>query len=210
MCLSLTSDCESKIIVIFFLKVDNGVKPCTARIPLRWMIRECFKTNSGIIFNTDGMKDIGLDPASLYPVVLQRPPAISIDSLNPKPYIAEIPKKAPSAEELAKISAEELHQTEEEIELADALAPIYDELALSWAWWILEVYPLRHKFQTSDNKWHTSFYWNLGAGRHIPGQSTSGVRVHRSVKTRLDAEYKNGKKYFPKANLDLKYVTWVD
>ena len=174
------------------------------------MIRECFKTKSGILFNTEGMKDIGLDPATLYPVVLPRPPAIPIDSSNPKHFIADIPKKDPTPEELAQISAEQLNQTEEEIELSDALAPIYDELAIGWAWWILEIYPLRNRYQTSDNKWHMSYYWNLGGGRHIPSQSSRGVRVHRSVKTRLDAEYKNGKKYFPKANLELKYVTWVD
>jgi uncharacterized protein (DUF2235 family) len=190
--------------------VDNGVKPCTARIALRWMIRECFKTNSGILFNTDDMKGIGLDPASLYPVVLPRPPAIPINPSDPTMFIADAPKKEPTAEEIAKISEQQLTLTEEEIELQDALAPIYDVLATGWAWWILEVYPLKYKYQTADNQWHTSFKWNLGAGRHIPSQSTKGVRVHRSVKTRLDAHYKDGRKYFPKANLDLKYVTWVD
>ena len=174
------------------------------------MIRECFKTHSGIIFNTDGMKAIGLDPATIYPVVLPRPPAISIDSIHPKPFIADPPKKAQTPEEIAQINLEELTQTEEQIELADALAPIYDVLASGWAWWILEVFPLKYRYQTSDNKWQTSYKWNLGSGRHIPGQSTKGVRVHRSVKTRLDAEYKDGRKYSPKANLDLKYVTWVD
>ena len=176
------------------------------------MIRECFKTLSGIIFNTEDMKTIGLDPASLYPVVLPRPPAIPIDSVHPKLFISDPPKKSPTPEEIAQITAEQLHQTEEEIELADSLAPIYDVLASPITpWWLLEIFPLRYKYQTSDdNSWEASYYWNLGRGRHIPGQSTKGVRVHRSVKTRLDAEYKDGRKYRPKANLDLKCVTWVD
>jgi hypothetical protein len=176
------------------------------------MIRECFKTNSGIIFNTEGMKEIGIDPATLYPVVLQRPPAIPIESSNPKLYIADIPKNPPTEDEIAKITLEQLTQTEEEIDLADALAPIYDVLAQwsYWPWWILEILPWKYKYQTSDNQWHTSFKWNLGWGRHVPEQSTKGVRVHRSVKTRLDAEYQDGRKYSPAASLDLKYVTWVD
>jgi hypothetical protein len=176
------------------------------------MIRECFKTNSGIIFNTEGMKDIGLDPATLHPVVLSRPPAIPIESSNPKLCIAKIPKNPPTAEEMARISLEQLTQTEEEIELSDALAPIYDVLA-QWShcgWWIVEILPWRYRYQTSDDKWHTSCKWNLGWGRHVPSQSTKGVRVHRSVKTRLDAEYEDGSKYSPQASLDLKYVTWVD
>ena len=174
------------------------------------MIRECFKTHSGIIFNTEDMKTIGLDPASLHPIVLPRPPALTIDPTNPKMYISDPPKKGPTQEEMAQITAEQLNQTEEEIELADSLAPIYDMLALGWAWWILEFFPLKDRFQTSDNKWHVWYKWNLGSGRHIPAQSTKGVRVHRSVKTRLEAQYRDGRKYYPAANLDLKYVTWVD
>jgi hypothetical protein len=174
------------------------------------MIRECFKTHSGIIFNTEDMKSIGLDPATLHPNILPRPPAIPIDQFNPQFFISDPPKKTPTPEEIAQISAEQLTQTEEEIEVADALAPIYDMLASFSAWWILEFFPLRYRFQTFDNHWQTAYYWNLGSGRHIPGQSTRGVRVHRSVKTRLDAQYKDGRKYWPKANLDLKDVTWVD
>lgn len=175
------------------------------------MIRECFKTNSGIIFNTEGMKTIGLDPATLYPTVQSRPPAIPIDSIHPKMFISDPPKKNQTPEEIEQVNTEELTQTEEQIELADALAPIYDVLSSSTSlWWILEVFPLRFRFQALDNTWHTSYYFNLGRGRTIPGQSVNGVRVHRSVKTRLDAEYKDGRKYRPNANLDLKYVTWVD
>jgi len=188
--------------------VSNGTKPCTARIPFRWMIRECFKTNSGILFNTEGMKDLGLDPATLHPVILPRPPALPVESSGL--FISPVPKKEQTEEEKARITAEELHQTEEQIELTDALAPIFDELTVSWAWWILELFPLKHRYQTSDNKWRTWYGWNLGSGRTIPQQSTRGVKVHRSVKTRLDAQYMNGSKYKPKAGLDLKYVTWVD
>ena len=174
------------------------------------MIRECFKTHSGIIINSAGMKEIGLDPATLYPHVLQRPPAIQIDSIHPKPFIQDPPKKEQTPEESAEISTQELDKTEEQIELLDALAPIYDVLATGWAWWLLEVFPIKYRYQTSDNKWHSSYRWNLGSGRYIPSQASKGVRVHRSVKTRLDAEYADGRKYFPKANLDLKCVTWVD
>ncbi|KAF8812681.1 hypothetical protein BYT27DRAFT_7182384 [Phlegmacium glaucopus] len=200
--------------------IENGVKPCLARIPLRWMIRECFKTNSGIIFHTDGMKEIGLDPASLIPSAHPRPPAIAIDTSpgSPKVFISEIPKKHVKSaatcslmdEKNPTASEEESQQTEEDAEFADSLAPIYDQLSLKWYWWILELAPMKHRFQAKDNQWKWTFSWNLGSGRYIPRQSSSGVRVHRSVKTRLDAEYEDGKKYWPKSNLELENVTWVD
>lgn len=193
--------------------VNNGIKPCLARIPLRWMIRECFKTNSGIMFNTDDMKEIGLDPASLYPIVLPRPPAIAIEpSLNPKLYIAKIPKRGPPTitDEKSEATTEEHVQTEEEADLQDSLAPVYDQLILNRLWWILEIIPLKHRYQGSQKRWKTWLGCNLGRGRHIARQS-SGVKVHRSVKTRMEAEYKDGKKYRPNVkNWELKNVTWVD
>lgn len=59
--------------------VPNDTRHSLARIPLRWMIRECFRTNSGIQFEADKLRAIaGIDPASLYPIVLPRPPPLEI------------------------------------------------------------------------------------------------------------------------------------
>ncbi|KAF8157844.1 hypothetical protein B0H34DRAFT_844310 [Crassisporium funariophilum] len=196
--------------------VSNGVKYCLARIPLRWMIRECFKTNSGIIFHTDGIQSIGIDPASLYPVVLPRPPALSINKSSPETsFIRPIPKSEPLVydadfDDHALIISDEPRETEEEAELKDALSPIYDQLSLRWFWWILELLPMKHRYQAKDNAWTAWFGWNMGAGRHIPRQTSQGVRVHRSVKLRMDAGYGNGQKYVPKANLELENATWID
>ena len=165
------------------------------------MIRECFKRETGIMFHADGLKLIGLNPASLYPIVTPRPPALPVPpTLSCQP----IPK---TPQEPIYDAAEAFPtESEEELDLHDALAPIYDQLALSWWWWILEVIPLRQRRQKSDDSWVTWFAWNWGRGRVIPRQAAKGVRVHRSVKMRLDA----GGGYVPKANLDLGRVTWVD
>jgi len=101
-------------------------------------------------------------------------------------------------------------KSEEEMDLEDALAPVYDQLSLNWIWWILEFLPLKHKYQKGDSSWGSWFGWNLGRGRIIPKQKKQGVKVHRSVKARLETETENGGKYVPKANLDLSCVTWVD
>ncbi|KDR83174.1 hypothetical protein GALMADRAFT_56796 [Galerina marginata CBS 339.88] len=190
--------------------VSNGVKPCLSRIPFRWMIRECFKTNSGILFHTKGLAKTGLDPKALYPVVLPRPPALN----SGVAYIESVPKVQPPLDDDDydddAVVAEAVQETEEELDLKDALAPVYDQLNLSWWWWLLEFLPMKQRFQEGDNSWATYFGWNLARGRYIPKQNSRGVRVHRSVKTRLEAEYANGQKYTPKANLNLERVTWVD
>ena len=40
------------------------------------MIRQCFAANTGIRFHTELLRHVGLDPASLYPLVQERPPPI--------------------------------------------------------------------------------------------------------------------------------------
>lgn len=62
--------------------VSNSEEHSLARIPLRWMIRECFLTNTGIMFDVARLREIGLDPGALWPLVLPRPPPLDPASLN--------------------------------------------------------------------------------------------------------------------------------
>ncbi|KAL0577270.1 hypothetical protein V5O48_004727 [Marasmius crinis-equi] len=193
-------------------------EPNLARIPLRWMIRECFKTNTGIMFDADLLKDFGMDPDTLYPNVLSRPPAFPVGSGH---FIRNIPassstsqtQNAPDDSRDGGVNAtatSNSRPTEEELELADALSPVYDQLSLAWFWWVLELLPIRMRHQRDDDSWADYFGWNLGRGRSIPKQTKQGVKVHRSVKMRMEATYENGGRYVPKASFDERYTTWVD
>jgi hypothetical protein len=177
------------------------------------MIRQIFSTKTGIMFSAQGLRRIGLDldPNTFCPI-LNRPPPLKCPE---NVFIQTIPPSKPLTDEeqeaqIKKAAVAEANLSEQEVELRDALSPIYDQLTLSPGWWILELLPLRHKYQNEDNSWTSWLSWNMGQGRHIPRQSKSGVKVHRSVKTRLEAGYANGEKYYPKANLRLDNVTWVD
>jgi hypothetical protein len=115
------------------------------------MIRECFINNIGIQFYRDSFKAIGLDPAKLFPSVTRRP-----ESLEPSPAtVAGLRASALEARlheheytdkklDLMKAST---FVSEEIEELADSISPIYDQLKLSWAWWIIEYLPMRHHVQ---------------------------------------------------------------
>ena len=76
------------------------------------MIRQCFLANTGIRFHAELLRSVGLDPASLYPVVRARPEAAHYAPGAP------LPDGAGGA-----------RLTEEEEDLADALCPLYDQLA---------------------------------------------------------------------------------
>ncbi|KAI0705165.1 hypothetical protein BC835DRAFT_1314637 [Cytidiella melzeri] len=77
--------------------VKNGTRHNLARIPLRWMIRQCFLANTGIRFHKSLLRNVGLDPASLYPIVKPRPSALYVSTLQtnsppslPKPFVTEL------------------------------------------------------------------------------------------------------------------------
>jgi hypothetical protein len=231
--------------------VEDDTEHALARIPLRWMIRECFKTNTGIMFDVDGLREIGLDPARLYPEVLPRPPPLPVSGAR----IARIPKKGaptappPPAASAAASTASPVHYAdgegsaspaaappplravpaadgssssptaaagllpvglEEEEELHDALSPVYDQLSLAPWWWLLELLPLKRRFQRSDDSWVNEYRPNWGTPRFIPKQK-SGLRVHRSVKMRMEAEFEEhpGRTYRPRPQFKVE-PTWVD
>ncbi|KAG8734887.1 hypothetical protein FRC10_011330 [Ceratobasidium sp. 414] len=49
--------------------VPNETPNNLARIPLRWMIRECFINNTGILFHSAELDELGVCPTTLWPVV---------------------------------------------------------------------------------------------------------------------------------------------
>ncbi|KAF8597102.1 hypothetical protein BDV93DRAFT_410437, partial [Ceratobasidium sp. AG-I] len=148
--------------------VKNGERYSLARISLRWMIRQCFKCNTGIMFHANLLEDIGLSPETLYPRVLPRPPAISHSKKPREPFISE-----------------------EVEDLKDALSPIYDQLTLNWWWWILEFVPIKqvsHVWRKRDRSWRRFFAINFGGPRVIENQKRNGVKVHRTVLIRMSAK----------------------
>ena len=83
--------------------VRNRTPHSLARIPLRWMIRECFETNTGIIFDGNALKKLGLDPETLYPVVKHRPPRIPPQRGD---FIREAPRQELTIVTVAKVAIE--------------------------------------------------------------------------------------------------------
>ncbi|KAK0221275.1 hypothetical protein IW262DRAFT_1296008 [Armillaria fumosa] len=204
--------------------VQNSTRYSLSRIPLRWMVRECFKAKTGIMFDADHLRLIGLDPATLYPSVIPRPPALSVGSSvistgRTKASFSEriismfrrrpFPVSDEGQAIVQEISIEDPPiGTEEEEELRDALSLIYDQLNISKSWWILELIPLEFRQQLGNGEWLSWFGLNLGRPREIPN-SSKNVKVHRSVRMRMEACHEhNRRKYEPRASF--KNPIWID
>ena len=126
----------------------NNTLHSLARIPLRWMVRECFKAGTEILFYSDKLREIGLDPSSLYPVILPRPPPLSIDGHGIRSRSSDLFSNA-----LFQSAA----PSEEKEELSDALSPLYDQLEIDKWWWVLEYLPLPLNHQEGNRKWVAEF-----------------------------------------------------
>ena len=67
------------------------------------MIRQCFLTNTGIRFHAELLKNIGLDPSALHPIVKERPAPLQPDTPHfntvapPIPVVNEESGTAPPA-----------------------------------------------------------------------------------------------------------------
>jgi uncharacterized protein (DUF2235 family) len=206
--------------------VTNETPHSLARISLRWMIRECFRTHTGIMFDTERLRGIGLDPTTLYPLPLPVPPPLSTRGSRigrlALPWLHFRSASAPPKTGEPTIEQNDLgvdsHDSEGVLtqgsevqeELHDAMAPLYDQLHLNWAWWLLELLPMKDRYQKSDNTWVSTFGCNLGQPRFIPHQKV-GLLVHRSVKMRMETEFEGepGKRYKPRASFSVE-PTWVD
>ena len=123
------------------------------------MIRECFKARTGIMFECERLRAIGLDPSTLYPDVTPRPPPLPVGSAS----YQEVPKKPSIIRRLISLGKSAAASSadpgpvrvgsEEEEDLKDALSPVYDQLKLQRSWWVLEVLPLRLRYQRANNEW---------------------------------------------------------
>jgi len=199
--------------------VPNGTRNSLARIPLRWMIRQCFLTKSGIQFHREAFKDIGIDPSTLFPFVITRPTALkatacAVAEAETPSHTAEATDATLTGSVQGSLTAASTFKAEEDEELADALTPIYDELKLSKIWWLLEIFPMRHRVQSRDNAlWKFEWRVNMGHARRIPKavrENKEKILVHRSVRTRMEAEGLEGGRYVPKAKFDQEDCKWVD
>jgi len=175
---------------------------------------------------------IGIDPNTLYPRVLPRPAPLSYTPscpahrfMPPLNFARDEKRTVPGGTgteeggeeeggEGEGVRVKEEFVSEEMEDLLDSLTPIYDQLRLVKGWWILEVLPYKHRYQKMDNTWTKSKGINLGFPRIIPKQERMGVKVHRTVKIRMEAtglfedKSKALKKYVPAAKLDVE-PSWV-
>ncbi|KAI1177916.1 hypothetical protein F4777DRAFT_539740 [Nemania sp. FL0916] len=179
--------------------VRNENRHMLSRIPLRWMIRQCFECDTGIMFDTAQLAEQGLDVLSLYP---DYRPAVKPTSGPPprlmtkfkKEKLAPIQRRstflpigpidysienAPSAEDLNYILPSEGDESH-----FDAAQEPNDQLKTAKVWWILEFWPVKIRVLSKDKEyWEKKVRFNLGRYRAI---REAEPNLHWTVQKMID------------------------
>lgn len=177
--------------------VPNDERHKLAQIPLRWMIRQAFECNTGIIFKTAVLAEHGLDVHMLWP----RYKSLSAPTQKPPPSFLEKYKQAlpPRSVRRSKLIPTDRYEkgeqflhlkshtdedwTPEQVEdFYDALSPLNDQLVQAPSWWILELLPVEYVVPIALGKVTTRVGMNLGRYRAL-GQNEPNVHwtaLHRA------------------------------
>lgn len=177
--------------------VSNDQRHKLAQIPLRWMIRQAFECNTGIIFKTTVLAEYGLDVHTLWPEYKSLP----IPSHSPPPSVLEkydvnLPPRSVRRNKLIPIdrkeNGENFYQlashtdddwTPEQIEDSyDAMQPLNDQLVQAPSWWILELLPVQYKVPVAPGEVLIRTGMNLGRWR---GVDDAEPNLHWTVKHRM-------------------------
>jgi len=203
--------------------VKNEERHKLSQIPLRWMLRQCFECDTGIIFKTHRLAEEGIDVHTLYPTYtsLEQPkigPAPSHIEKYEEGGIPPISKRSTLLEPVdhndpmgmhdVKIFGNTLtpemraHWMPEQVEdYFDALSPINDQLVQAKGWWVLEAWPIKVRLQPKDSDtWIKKIRMNMG--RYRPVQDLS-PNLHWTVRQRMEIQG-----YKPQVRLDRK-SGWV-
>jgi hypothetical protein len=173
--------------------MSNESRHMLSRIPLRWMLRQCFECDTGILFDTAMLAQQGLDVVTMWPLYKQptKPP------VGPQPELLQKFKEnklaplalrsvflpigpentiedAPSREDLSYILPSE--STEDYF---DATARINDQLIDAKGWWILEFWPIVVRvLAKSGDHWERKISVNRGRYR---AARESNPKMHWTV-----------------------------
>ncbi|KAI1852717.1 hypothetical protein JX265_003205 [Neoarthrinium moseri] len=179
--------------------VANECRHMLSRIPLRWMIRQCFECDTGILFDTARLAEYGLDVHTLWPTYgkpskpVAGPPPALVEKYQKKilaplhrrsvflPIGSEDDriKDAPSAEALNYILPSEGNE-----DYFDTLEGCNDMLKIAKFWWVLEIWPVKIRVLAKDGEgWEKRVRMNLGRYR---GVRENEPKMHWTVRHAID------------------------
>ncbi|KAF2274485.1 uncharacterized protein EI97DRAFT_435031 [Westerdykella ornata] len=161
--------------------VANETRHMLSRIPLRWMVRQCFECDTGIAFDVAALAEIGLDVHNLWPkyTPMRKPPIGPSPSLVEKYFNKSFPpihrrslflRFEDDDKEADKLPGDHhiAHLSECTEDYFDSQQDVNDMLDQAKWWWILELWPVKVRLLAPDGDcWEKRVRMNRGRYRAI-------------------------------------------
>jgi len=166
------------------------------------MIRQCFVCDTGILFDTTALAEVGIDIPTIWPVykaykkpvvgpsptMLEQYEAGALPSLQRRSSVLRVDgAKEPNGKSEDLHTQDQLREEEllpEQVEdHFDAIAPINDQLVQAKGWWILEFWPVKVRVQKKADEWVKVVRMNLGRFRPIEDTEPN---LHWTVQLRMN------------------------
>lgn len=196
--------------------VRNDERHKLAQIPLRWMVRQAFDCNTGIIFKTKALAEFGLDVHTLWPRYSQ----LKAPQHGPPPsvlekYQGQLPPRQVRRSKLKSVSVDGVdddmyhleHPTDEDWtpeqieDYYDAMSPLNDQLLQAPNWWVLEFWPVQIKLPKAPGEVDIIVAMNMG--RYRAAEEAQPL-MHWTVRHRMaEMSYRVGVRTAPQ-------VTWKE
>ncbi|KAF8064175.1 hypothetical protein FPV67DRAFT_1420072 [Lyophyllum atratum] len=181
---------------------NNKIQESLSYIPLRWMIKECLLTGTGILFDLQYLRYLGINVQTLADELKDK--GLDLEALGfTSDVLEQESKTGPERPTILAPHTSTQHTLSQPNHLrharhlshaisglrarADIAAKIFDQLVEARAWWGLEILPMLATYQKADGEWVRKRMRNFGQGRYIPFYEDE-IKVHISVKLRMEAE----------------------
>ncbi|KIO06148.1 hypothetical protein M404DRAFT_495980 [Pisolithus tinctorius Marx 270] len=156
--------------------VEDDVKVSLAQITLRWMVEQVIASDCGVLFEDEGLQELGI-PSCPMPGKVGKNGAEPVASAVKQGDVKDVTSSSDS------LLGPSPSTGVADAEFKDAIAPLFDELQNTKAWWLLEIIPLPFSWQDDSGRWHERWSIHFGKGRIIPYQRPL---FHHTVKLRKD------------------------
>ncbi|KAI6147469.1 hypothetical protein BKA82DRAFT_495980 [Pisolithus tinctorius] len=156
--------------------VEDDVKVSLAQITLRWMVEQVIASECGVLFEEEGLQELGI-PSCPMPGKVGKNGAEPVASAVKQGDVKDVTSSSDS------LVGPSPSTGVADPELKDAIAPLFDELQITKAWWLLEIIPLPFSWQDDSGRWHERWSIHFGKGRIIPYQRPL---FHHTVKLRMN------------------------
>jgi hypothetical protein len=139
--------------------VDNTVHYSLAEISLRWMIKQVFLSQCGIIFDSEALGKTTIVPpialAALSPQFEFKEAEAEVGVVLPT--LRASPSSSGESGDVQYIIRREDVAEQAWVRKQDIRADINDKLKIKPAWWLLEYLPMKFARRQTDGRWH--FKW---------------------------------------------------